>query len=347
MLALVFVAVALASPATGQDPASPGRDVGAYLDLVDLYRRGERDAAASALVRWSEGDVRGCAGRVAQAPRCDATCVAAAVLMHTELGVALRRAGRAGGAAAHLDLAEGLGRQLSAPERLPLVRTWRLAVGWHLLDWGLLDAAQDWLGRARKAAPKDPEILVALGAVYTAAARGVAPSGARAAASRYSGLSHFEARERAFDVLKEVLAADPVHEEAWFRRALLNRYLGEMNPARRDFEWLLERSRDPWKLYLSHLMLGAMEEDARRHAEAIAHYRSAARIEPSSPTAHFALSHALLGREDVAGALAAARAAFDPGGEAVAPTDGWVRLRFEGDVRYRALVQELRAEVAP
>ena len=110
-----------------------------------------------------------------------------------------------------------------------------------------------------------------------------------------------------------------------------------MRAARRDFEWLLERSRDSWKLYLSHLMLGAMDEDARRHAEAIAHYRAAAGIEPSSPTARFALSHALLGRQDVAGAIATARAAFDRGGEAVAPTDGWVRLRDEGDVRYRML----------
>ncbi len=347
MLALVLVALVPACPAAGQGRAPSGRDVGAYLDLVDLYRRGERDAAASALFRWEEEDVRGAAARVSQAPRCDATCVAAAVLVHTELSVALRRAGRTGGAGVHLDLAEGLGKQLSAPELSPLVRTWRLAVGWHLLDWGLLDAAQDWLGRARKAAPKDPEVLVALGAVYTAAARGVAPAGARAAASRYSGLSLFEARERAFDVLKEVLAADPDHEEAWFRRALLNRYLGEMSPARRDFEWLLERSRDSWKLYLSHLMLGAMDEDAGRRPEAIVHYRAAALLEPSSPTARFALSHALLGREDVSGAIAAARAAFDPGGEAVVPTDGWVRLRNEGDVRYRALVQELRAEVAP
>jgi hypothetical protein len=94
-------------------------------------------------------------------------------------------------------------------------------------------------------------------------------------------------------------------------------------------------------------MLGAMDEDDRRHPEAIAHYRAAAGLEPSSPTARLALSHALLGREDVAGAIATARAAFESSGEAVAPTDGWVLLRNEGDVRYRALVQELRAEVAP
>lgn len=345
--ALVFVAIASPCTTRGQDRVSARRDVGAYLELVDLYRRGERDAAASEILRWGNEDVRGCAVGLADASLCAAPCVATSVLMHTELSVALRRAGRQDGVGFHLGIAEDLARHLDGTDLRSFVRKWRLAVGWHLLDWGRLDEAQAWLGRARKASPKDPEVLLALAAVYTAAARGVAPSGARAAASRYSGLSLSEARERAFDALKEALAADPVNDEAYFRRALLNRYLGEMRSARRDFEWLLERSRDAWKLYLSHLMLGAMDEDARRGAEAIAHYRAAAGIEPSSPTARFALSHALLGRQDVAGAIATARAAFDPGGEAVAPTDGWVRLRDEGDVRYRMLVQELRAEVAP
>lgn len=346
-LALVLVALVPAGSAPGQDRALSGRDVGAYLELVDQYRRGERDAAASALARWKNEDVRGCVARLTHEPRCVAPCVATSILLHTELGVALRRAGRASEAGFHLDLAEGLARDRAGPELGPFVRKWRLSVGWHLLDWGLLDEAQAWLGRARKTSPKDPEVLLALGAVYTAAARGIAPSGAMARASRYSGLSLLEARERAFDALEDVLAADPDSDEAHFRRALLNRYVGEMGAARRDFEWLLARSRDPWKLYVSHLMLGAMDADASRHGEAIAHYRAAAAIEPSSPTARLALSHALLARQDVAEAILVARAALVPGGEASVPGDGWARLRAEGDIRYRALVQELRAEVAP
>lgn len=346
-LALVLVALVPAGAAAGEDPPSSGRDVGAYLELVDRYRRGERDAAASALVQWGDGDVRGCVARLAHAPGCDGPCVAASALMHTELSVALRRAGRAGGAGFHLDLAEGLARDRAGPELDPFVRKWRLGVAWHLLDWGLLDAARAWLGRALEASPKDPAILLARAAVYTAAARGVAPSGTLARAPRYSGLSLREARERAFDTLKDILATDPANEEAYFRRALLNRYVGEMRAARRDFEWFLGRGRDPWKLFLSHLMLGAMDEDAGRDAEAIAHYRAAAGLEPSSPTAGFALSHALLARQDVAEAIATARAAVDTGGRAAATADGWVRLRDEGDLRYRTLVQELRAEVAP
>jgi tetratricopeptide (TPR) repeat protein len=346
-LALVLLALGPAGAAAGPTQASSDRDVGAYLQLVELYRRGERDAAARALLRWRNEDIRECAVRLTPAAGCPARCVAASILLHTELSVALRRAGRAGEAGFHVELAERVAGDLAGPELSPFVRKWRLGVGWHLLDWGRLDEAQAWLGRALKASPKDPEILLVLSAVYTAAARGIAPSGALARASRYSGLSLLEARDEAFDSLKTVLAADPAHEEAYFRRALLNRYVGEMGPARRDFEWLLERSGDPWKRYLSHLMLGAMDEDARRHADAIAHYRAAVDLEPSSPTARLALSHALLAREDVAEALSAVRAAFAPGDGATAAADGWARLRVEGDVRYRTLVDALRAGVAP
>lgn len=175
--ALVFVAIASPCTTLGQDRVSARRDVGAYLELVDLYRRGERDAAGSAVLRWGNEDLRGCVARLADTPQCAAPCVATSVLMHTELSVALRRGGRQDGVGFHLGLAEDLARHLAG--------------------------------------------------------------------------------------------------------------------------------------------------------------------------ARLALSHALLGQQDVAGAIATARDAFDPGGQAVAPTDGWVRLRDEGDVRYRALVRELRAEVAP
>lgn len=357
-LVVLFLASRTASLLATDEPARGGRDVSAYLDLVERYRRGEHDAAASELVQWDEQDVRRCVARLTDkqlrssreaepppdAVRCGPRCAAAAILMHTELGVYFRKEGLLDRMDFHVTRAQLLASELAGPELGRFKRTWRLAVGYHLVGGGRIGEAEEWLLRALGESPGDTEVLLALVVAYTAATQGVKPPGSPLPASRYSGLTPYEASSRGEDRLRQVLKIDPANEEARLRRAWL-RSVSEETVPRDDLVWLVEKSRDPSLRYLAHLLLGRMDEGAKREPEAAAHYRAAVDLEPSSQTARLALSHVLLAQGDVAAAIAEGRAALEPAGDAP-PPDGWYRFWDEADRRYWQLVQQLRDEVA-
>ena len=94
-----------------------------------------------------------------------------------------------------------------------------------------------------------------------------------------------------------------------FARLRLGRVLwrlGQPEPARQQIETALASLRHVDHVYLAHLFLGRVHQDAGRLAEARAEYRLAVALHPSARSASTALSNALF----VAGDAEAARQAL-------------------------------------
>jgi tetratricopeptide (TPR) repeat protein len=69
--------------------------------------------------------------------------------------------------------------------------------------------------------------------------------------------------------------------------------LGEADLARSALTEALQRARDPMLLYLAHLFLGQVHEDADRLGDAVAEYRAALESDPQAQSAAVALAHGL------------------------------------------------------
>lgn len=354
-----------------------GSDVSAegYRALVERYRGGDAPGAVAELAGWTPAQVQGAVeGLGRKAPNLPAR---AAAMLHTDTALLARRRGEIAKEGLHLDLAR---RSLETlPDRADhqtFRRDWLLAMGVYCLYVFDPDRSFAYLREGLRRFPKDPELLLASGALHEAAATLPAPArSAPGSATRHAptttalgdtaspiersdalyswmfaaefsvnDLGPREALVTAERQYRDALVAEPGLEGAHLRLGRVLARLGHADAAQAELSWVVKNSRRPERLYLAHLFLGRVQEEQGRFADAAGSYRAAAAAVPSWPTASFALSevlHRLGQRVESRQALQAALAAQDP-----RPPDGWWLYPYGPHELFGPPVERLRQEAS-
>jgi tetratricopeptide (TPR) repeat protein len=348
---------------------SPG-----YLRLVTRYASGERAAAVAALGEWTElqlkcelNDLRAAA---AEARRCGA-CVEklvfrqlslrAAVLLHADREAVERLRDPADGQPSqcgrgmHGAIADSLLSLLIGlePEAAGFSRRFYLGMALRAHRHYCLQDAEEWARNGLRWSPTDGSLHLAAGTAAEAAAFiTVRPAPLRPAAGpRLSSEHHAMTAElghrwgRARRAFEEALASDPALHEARLRLGRVLWRLGRGEPARDCFERVLGGSGDPSLVYLAHLFLGRVHEDAGRLAQSAAEYRAALGMRPSSQVASVALSHALQLLGDAAGARELLAGALEQAGRRD-PSDPYWAYVAGRSAEAAAILDALRLEAS-
>lgn len=327
-VAAALAAVALTTaPAVAQSVFSRAD----YVDLVRRYARGERAQAIAGLGAWSERDLaRQLAGLEQEAraaercPTCpnrlDEIPLEAAVMLFWDRDRAeqpslegVEQLRRCPGPLA--SLGGRLARLMSfrRPTAEFARRFYRMVVISSQWD-ACFETAERWAGMGIELFPRDAELLLARGSVREESATlGAAPpplsqaseanavSGSLAASDRKQGLA------KARRDLEDALAIDPGLALARVRLGRVLWRLGEPELARQQLETALSSVRQVDHVYLAHLFLGRIQQDAGRLEDAVSEYRLAAALHPSALSAGIALSNALAVAGDAEGARLALR----------------------------------------
>jgi tetratricopeptide (TPR) repeat protein len=300
---------------------------GDYEALIRRYAAGEQAAAVSALATWRAGEldrqVRALQRAARDGPPCpscphalDSLPLKAAVMLHVDRDEVERprahgteqprlcpgdHARRAGQIAAILAARDG-------PR--DFARRFFLAMA-HRSQWDFcLDAAQQWARDGLARFPRDPSLLLALGAALEEKATlGAVPPGPprifplrRARGIEDPGgdrTSWFGEAER---ILSEAVTADPRMVEARIRLGRVQWRLRKDDLARRTLEEAIRLGGAPPLPHLAHLFLGQVFERGGRAKEAARAFEEALALEPESQAAAVALSHLRLSSGDAAGA---------------------------------------------
>jgi hypothetical protein len=291
-----------------------------WVELVRRYARGERSEAIEELGAWSERDlvkqVAGVEAAALAAGRCP-SCpswlenvpLRAAVLLHWdrdraeqppplpgEVELPRRCPGPTAGLAGRLARVMSRNALTSGFAR----RFFRMVVLQCQWDACFADA-EHWGSDAILSFPLDTELLIARGSVREELATIGFPSSTpaelmldmpRATAIAVARRDWLEKARRDF---ADTLQIDPGRGFARLRLGRVLWRLGELDPA-------LASLRDADHVYLAHLFLGRLHQDAGRGQEAIAEYRLAAALHPSALSASTALSNALVVAGDADGA---------------------------------------------
>jgi tetratricopeptide (TPR) repeat protein len=192
------------------------------------------------------------------------------------------------------------------------------------------DAAERWAGAGIEVFPRDAELLLARGSVreesatlgshtpqVTDATSAIGNAGSLAASARKQGL------EKARRDLEDALAVDAGLVLARVRLGRVLWRLGEPELARQQLEAALPSLRHVDHVYLAHLFLGRIQQDAGQLEGAISEYRLAAVLHPSALSAGVALSNALLLAGDTEGARLALRQGLRNAGRRVERDPHW------------------------
>jgi tetratricopeptide (TPR) repeat protein len=303
-------AIAALVAATGLVAAAPAEAAARlspkYLDLLLRYARGDRLGAILALGEWSEGALQKQVGivedKAAEAescPKCPnglaGVPLRAAVMLHADRDKGERpepdgreETPRCPGR--HAKLADRYAAVLARdPQTQDFARRFFLTTA---LLWQHRACFEDAILEARAGLelfPREAQLLLTSGSVLEERAiltAGSRPTGGLSALPQ-DGLK--EAR-RAFT---EAIALDPDLVLARIRLGRVLWRLKQPEPAREALEAALVRAREADHLYLAHLFLGRIHEDAQRLDQALAEYRAAAQVYPEGQSAAVALSQAL------------------------------------------------------
>jgi tetratricopeptide (TPR) repeat protein len=301
-----------------------------WVALVRRYARGDRAEAIGRLGAWSERDlgrqvvaVEEAALAAERCPRCpnplEDLPLRAAAMLHWDRDLAeqpsplpgeVEQPRRCPGPMAGL-----AGRLVRVASRKPETSSFarrflRMAVMQCQWDACFADAER-WANDAVLSFPRDTELLIARGSVREEIATIGFPSPTpasfdspplAAATEALVGVAREGARTSRRAALDPGLGLAPAARPG----ALAAR---QPEPARRQLEAALRSLRDVDHVYLAHLFLGRIHQDAGRLEEALAEYRLAVALQPSALSAGTALSNALL----VAGDADAARRALRQG----------------------------------
>ena len=353
---MLLVCLTVAAPvARAEESAVPP------FEMAHLYAEGRRAEAIAGLSGWSEDDlkrelsalrtIRGKLGSLESLP------VRAAIMLHTDRDLFERmqapvvETARECGIDPHAAFARALVSVLmvQSDDSREFARRWLIAMSLQS-HWDLcLDDVVSWTREGLKWFPRDGELLLIQGT-----AREVAGSLMRvprmdlgaptqmhvavtAAAWQRSELT--EARA-AFDAS---LRIDPQLHEARLRLGRVLWRLEKPEQARSPLQALLRESRDPALLYLGHLFLGRLDEDAGELPAAVLHYRSALVIDPAAQSAAVALSEALwsTGEEDEGRELLERAMSYGPRG---APRDAFMSYHLGRSGRAEEMLDALRGE---
>jgi tetratricopeptide (TPR) repeat protein len=325
-----------------------------YADLVARYAHGDRSAGLAALGVWSERDLKAAVDQLAAAPG-EHFPLTSAVLLHAERAKSESTLAKCD---FHLDLASRLAALLlrARPNQEGFVRRFYLAMmlwAYREEQWA---TAFDLAAQGRKLFPRDPELLLAIGSleesVGSLGTRGPEPSPEGLAqlsttatfrvdlAERTARQRHFLEAEKA---LAEAIAAEPALMEAQLRLGRVLWRHGKPEAARQRLESVIAGSREPALVYLAHLFLGRVHEDAGRLTEAEREYRAALDAAPQAQTPQIALAHVLQGLRDEVGAGAAIRRALEPTRQARLYDAFWYYSSAwsgQADARFEGLVKE-------
>jgi thioredoxin-like negative regulator of GroEL len=235
-------------------------------------------------------------------------------------------------AAFHTDLARALLDDVAPdPGRDETVRLWHIATS----AWGQRHRRYErHEERALELFPDDPQVLLLAGSLHETLASAAIQSMVRAAdlpreATPDVGSTAAEL-ERAEELLRRALAADPALTEARVRLGRVLHLRGDL-PAAVDLlqeavEVLSPRraSRDGDRLlYYAEMFLGAATEALGHRDQARAAYARAAELYPRAPSPRLALSRLALAEHDRPGALEAVRALRPPSDDDTRP-DPWL-----------------------
>jgi tetratricopeptide (TPR) repeat protein len=299
-----------------------------YEELLRLYARGERAAALAALGQMRSGHLDQQVRALQRAAKDGARCpscpdpleglpLKAAVMLHVDRDEADRppargteqprlcpaeHARRAGQVAAILALRE--------PGK-PFARQFFLAMA-ERAQWDFcLDAAIEWGRDGLERFPRDPLLLLTVGAAYEEQATLLAPPSARSGPVRPVApqvtrsdviaerrLRYSEARR--FFVAAAL--ADPASLAARLRLGRVEWRLGNDDAALSTLTDAVRGGGAPRLLGLAHLFLGQLHERAGRTDAALREFREAQGLDPESQAAAVALSEVSWTVGDAAGA---------------------------------------------
>lgn len=324
---------------------------GDYLRALDLYRRGEFDAAVTALLALpADLAVRGAdsfgRGRPAREPEAVFAPARAALLLNTEAwferttGQPLRLAEDED---VYLTSARSLAARL-ARHTPGFIRDWYLLVAAYL--HGRLDLARSrvHLAEARRRFPGDAQILLA-----TASDHEILSHLATGSLLYFEAARNQTSRERidpdremrtAIAFFGRALDAAPDLCEARLRLGRLRYLQGDLDGATRELDAAIAASPPPPMRYLAALFRGRVAAAGADFARARAHYDDAAKIHPRGQAIAVARSELayLEGRPADAARLMTALLGATPDED-----PWWSYLTGEG-WHFRARRNELRVE---
>jgi tetratricopeptide (TPR) repeat protein len=208
-----------------------------------------------------------------------------------------------------------------------LLKDWHLLMGYHLHGLHRDMDAVSFLEAGLDLAPKDEEILMALGTVYEAFAWMFA---------------NRDLADRAEDYYRKILKADKDHVEAHLRLGHVLKLKEKEKDAVRELKWCLSHSDEPKIELVAHLLMGDLHREKKELTQAIASYRAAFDIDPRCQVAAAALSHALHQSGDLAGSkevweVFAQRAHVEGVG-----VDGWLSYLHGSPDRIDSMLTRMR-----
>jgi len=321
-----------------------------YVDLVSRYAAGEHAETVAALGTWTEHDLErevDALRRLGLAAQHCAACKArlqldrvslrAAVMLHTDRDEVERRPLSLTGQnearcspGAHAALAEHLlALVLSQSNGREFARRWYLGMTLRAHRDTCLEEGLRWAKGGLRWFPRDAELLLSLGTLFEVRGMLLCCSQAATDPLAFRATSQWlSQRQQAISVriaqredwdearrsFEEALAAEAHLEEAMLHLSRVRWRLGQAEAARAPLVAVLRQSKDSSLLYLAHLFLGQLHEDASHLGEAEREYRAALALDPLAQAAAVALSHVRQLSGDVATSRRVLERALDHAG---------------------------------
>ncbi len=335
-LAFVGLVLSPAVPAAGLDQPTPAGLSPEYATALERYVSGDRDGAVAAVATLPERALRDQVDALRSLRKRARACtecpdsiawrrapLAAALMLHTDCSLASGREGEA--ARLHESLAAALAELMKDdPDLEPFARRWFAAMVGLAQGDNRWSEALDWVERGLAAFPRSAVLLLAQGAIDETYGAEVSPrwpdvSASPLAQQTQANLDRVrELRghlQKALTALRAALGSDPSLDEARLRLGRVSWRLGDAEQARAELLEVLARSSERATVFLAHLFLGRVHEDAERLDDAARSYEAALALYPRCQSARLALSHLLWRRGDAAGARREVEAALQPAGE--------------------------------
>jgi len=267
--------------------AAPAQSIGDRYDaLVAQYARGDHENAAVAFSSWSRSDV---SAAIARAEALKGRPARAAVMLHTETGVALLIADETNNAVVHLN---GASRLVSAMRSgRPDERAQRFASRWLAfiatvyVGHGMLGHADRTIRDALTWYPREPLLYVARG-VLEETLIGMTFVDLRSG-NQLARLAR--AYESAAADYRRAIRLDDGLAIAHLRLGWVHLTLHD-DRARENFDAALASATSLRDKYLAHLFLAAAAEKANKLDDAQRHYEAARQTAPGCQTPYIALT---------------------------------------------------------